>query len=185
MKNNLLLAILMLSSITAFAQKGKEPLAPPEMPRSEENNQVYYMDVVNEAEVNKTELFKRANVWYHKFYKNPAGIVEQSDSVNGKLILKPAFPVYRTKNNVKVQSGIIKYTLEIGFKDGKYRYEIKNINEQASSYYPIEKLFNPNDPDIEDNYHTLDEINKYMTKLIEDLVASMREPSDKVKKDEW
>ena len=182
-KKMLIMAIIVISSSLVYAQK--EKLSPPDMPRNAENSQVYYMDVVTEDGVSKAEFFKRAGNWYHKFYKNPGGILEQMDSVNGKLILKPAFQVYRMKNTVKVQAAIVKYTLEIGLKDGRYRYEIKNINLQAASYFPVEKLFNANDPNIEDNYHTLDEANKYFKDLIEDLKAGMRQPSNKVKKDEW
>jgi hypothetical protein len=184
MKKALITSVVFLFPILVFAQKEKEQLVPPNMPRSEDNNQVYYMEVITE-DANKMELFKRAGNWYHQFYKNPTGIVEQMDSTNGKLILKPAFPVYRMKNNVKVQAAIVKYTLEIGFKDGKYRYEIKNINIQSASYYPIEKLFDANDPNIADNYSTLDETNKFLNDLIEDLKAGMRVSSDKKKKDEW
>jgi hypothetical protein len=86
---------------------------------------------------------------------------------------------------VKAQSAIVKYTLEIGFKDGKYRYEIKDVNIKAASYLPIEKLFNENDPNIEDNYNTLTEAGKYFSELIDNLKESMEEPSVKVKKDEW
>jgi hypothetical protein len=184
MKNLAAFILLFLTTAFAYAQK-KQPLTPPDMPRSEENNQVYYMEVVTEDGADKSELFRRMSNWYHKFYKNPGGIVEQSDSVNGKLILKPAFPVYRMKNNVKVQSAIVKYTLEVGFKDGKYRYEIKNINLQAPSYFPIEKLFNSAYPDIEDNYHTLTEASNYFNDMMEDLKAGMRVPSGKIKKDDW
>ncbi|HYV94889.1 MAG TPA: DUF4468 domain-containing protein [Chitinophagales bacterium] len=184
-KGFLITTLLITCSVWAHAQKDKDKLLPPDMPRSEENSQVYYMEVVTEEGADKIELFKRAGNWFHKFYKNPTGIVEQMDSTNGKLVLKPAFPVYRMKNNVKVQAGIVKYTLEIGFKDGKYRYEIKNINIQAPSYFPIEKLFNANDPNIADNYNTLDEANKYFNDLLEDLIAGMRLPSKAVKKDEW
>lgn len=182
---NLLIPVIIFLSLSAYAQKDKDKLLPPDLPRNEENNQVYYMEVVTEEGADKMELFKRAGNWYHEFYKNPVGIVEVIDSVSGKLILKPAFTVYRIKNNVKVMAGIVKYTLEIGFKDQKYRYEIRNINLQASSYFPIEKLFNAGDPDIADNYHTLDEAGKYFDDLIEDLKAGLRQPSIKVKKDDW
>lgn len=184
-KKMLITLIMIISSGVVYAQKEKEKLAPPDMPRSEENGQVYYMEVVTEDGVGKSELFKRARNWYSKFYKNPHGIVEEIDSVNGKLVLKPAFPAYRMKNTVKMQAAIIKYTLEIGFKDERYRYEIKNINLQAASYSPLEKLFNANDPNIEDNYNTLNEVNKYLKDLIEDLKDGMRQPSNKVKKDDW
>ncbi|HUM47678.1 MAG TPA: hypothetical protein PLD84_12185, partial [Chitinophagales bacterium] len=89
------------------------------------------------------------------------------------------------KNGVKAQSAIVKYTLVVGFKDHKYRYEIKDVNLKAASYEPIEKLFNENDPNIEDNYNTLLEANKTFLELINNLKESMKEPSVKVKKDEW
>jgi len=155
------------------------------MPRSEENNQVYYMEVITIDGVNASELYKRANNWYHKFYKNPNGVVESADSVNGTMVFKPAFSAYRMKDGTKVQSAVVKYTLTLGFKVGKYRYEVKNINLQGASYVPIEKLFNASDPNIEDNYNTLNEANKYFTALIDDLAAGMREPSNKKKKDDW
>jgi len=185
MKKILLIMILSASTSLLFAQKDKEIIAPPDMPRNEENNQVYYKDVITEDGVDSKELYKRALVWYRHFYKNPTGIVETSDSVTGTLVLKPQAAVFREKDKVKVQSAIVRYTLVIGFKDGKYRYEIKDLNLKAASYVPIEKLFNASDPNLEDNYNTLNEANKYFLALIDDLVASMREPSNKVKTDEW
>lgn len=187
MKKTLILFFLAFAPYAMMAQKSakQQPLVPPDMPRSEENNQVYYMDVITEDGVDKTELYRRANNWYKKFYKNPSGAIESADSVNGAMVFKPAFSAFRTKDGAKVQSAVVKYTLTLSFKDGKYRYEIKNINLQAASYYPIEKLFNQNDPNIEDNYNTLNEAHNYFTNLIEDLQAGMREPSAKKKKDDW
>ena len=175
---------ILLLLITSLVYAQKEPLTPPDMPRSEENNQVYYMEVVEEG-ADAQELFKRANVWLRKFYKNPTGVVETADSVKGQMILKPQFSVFREKKEVKSVAGVIKYTLVIGFKDGRYRYEIKDVNLKAASYYPIERLFDPKEPNMEDNYNTLHEAHKYFTDLVEDLQAGMREPSAKDKQDDW
>jgi hypothetical protein len=187
MKKTLIILVMVLAPAVLMAQKSQkqQPLLPPDMPRSEENNQVYYMDVIAAEGIDKRELFKRANNWYKKFYKNPTGAIESADSVEGVMVFKPAFSAYRTKDDVKVQSAVVKYTLTLSFKDGKYRYEIKNVNLQAASYLPIEKLFNQNDPNIEDNYNTLNEAHNYFTNLIEDLQAGMRQPSVKLKKDDW
>lgn len=179
----LLLALLPLAALSQKSQK--QPLIPPDMPRSEENNQVYYMDVVPEEGVDRAELFRRATNWYKQFYKNPTGAIESADSVNGIMLFKPAFSAYRTKDEVKVQSAVVKYTLTLSFKDGKYRYEIMNVNLKAASYLPIEKLFDQSDPNISDNYNTLNEAHNYFTNLIVDLKAGMREPSVKKKKDDW
>jgi hypothetical protein len=143
------------------------------------------MEVVNEDDVSKEELYKRAIIWYRKFFKNPGGIVETLDSVNNKIVLKPQFAAFREKDKVKVQSAIVKCTLIINFKDGKYRYEVKDLNLKQTSYFPIERLFKADDPNIEDNYNTLNEANNYITSMLGDLESGMREPSNKVKKDEW
>src|SRR6185436_4406004 len=71
--------LMIACTVFAYAQKNKEQLLPPEMPRSEDNSQVYYKEVVTEDGVDKMELFKRAGNWFHTFYKNPTGIVEQTD----------------------------------------------------------------------------------------------------------
>lgn len=182
MKTTILLSVLLLPALGLRAQK--QTLTPPQMPRSEENNQVYYMEVVSE-EAPAPELFKRATGWYRRFYKNPTGVVELHDSAENKLVLKPQYAVFREKKGVQVQAGIVKYTLTLACRDGRYRYEIKDVNLKAASYFPIERLFNPNDPDIEDNYHILSESHKYFTDLLTDLKAAMKEPSVKVKRDDW
>src|SRR5215217_4104610 len=114
-----LLLIFVLPSLTYGQKTQKEPLVPPDMPRSEENNQVYYMEVITLDDIDKAELFRRAKVWYHKFYKNPNAVIKTADSVNGSMVFKPAFSAYRIKDEKKVQSAIVKYTLTLGFKDGK------------------------------------------------------------------
>lgn len=184
MKKLLFGCIAMLAVVPAFSQK--EKLVPPEMPRNDENNQVYFMEVVSMDGVGQLELFKRARNWVKSYYKNPTAFIDEMDSVNGKLVMKPQFATYRIlKNDVKAQSAIVKYTLVVGFKEGKYRYEIKDLNLKAPSYFPIEKLFNEQDPNMADNYNTLNEANQTILDLINNLKETMKEPSTKVKKDEW
>lgn len=178
------LAISLFLPVSSSAQKNQP--TPPDLPRNEETGQVYYMEVLPMEGIDKLELFKRSMNWMKSYYKNPGAFLETADSVNGQLLMKPQFAAYRTlKNEVKAQSAIVKYTLEIGFKDGKYRYEIKDVNIKAASYYPIERLFNEQDPNVADNYNTLSEAGKSFAELINNLKESMKEPSVKVKKDEW
>ena len=184
MKKLLFVWIAMLATAPVFSQKEKP--TPPEMPRSDENNQVYYMEVVSMDGVDKMELFKRTRNWVKSYYKNPTAFTEEMDSVNGKIVMKPQFATYRIlKNDVKAQSAIVRYTLVVSLKDGKFRYEIKDLNLKEASYFPIEKLFNEKDPNMEDNYNTLKEANETILDLINNLKESMKEPSTKVKKDEW
>lgn len=183
-KSICLLLCLLLTGIAGSAQKEKPVM--PDLPRNEENEQVYYMEVVPMEGVDRMELYRRSQKWMTAYFKNPAGFLETADSASGSLVMKPQFPVYRTlKNGVKAQAAIVRYSLVIGFKDGRYRYEIKDVNLKAASYEPIEKLFDENDPNVEDHYNTLNEADKSFRELINNLKESMKESSSKVKKDEW
>ncbi len=178
------LAALLVTFCGQAAWAQKKVLTPPDMPRNEENNQVYYMEVVP-VDADVRELWKRGVIWYRQFYKNPHGVVESLDSVAGRIVLKPQFTAFREKKGVQVQAGVVKYTLVLAMRENRYRYEIKDINLKAASYYPIERLFDAKDPDVEDNYALLTEVHRYCTALIEDLKAAMKQPSQRVRTDDW
>ncbi len=184
----LLTMFIMAATVNPLMAQKDKPVAP-ELPRNDDDSLVYYMEVIPIDDADNIELFKRARIWINDYYKNPGSIIEELDSVNGKIVLKPQFPTYRTlKNEVKAQSAIVRYTLVLGFKDGKYRYEIKDLNLKAESYFPIEKLFNEkevNSDNIADNFNTLKETDIVLRSLINNLKETMKEPSVKVKKDEW
>jgi len=180
-----LIIIFFISTATPLMAQKDKPVVP-QLPINSEDSLVYYMEVIAIDNIDKMELFKRAGIWINEYYKNPSGLIEETDSVNGKIVLKPQFATYRTlKNDVKAQSAIVRYTLVLGFKDGKYRYEIKDVNLKAESYFPIEKLFDEQDANIADNFNTLNEADVMLRGLINNLKEKMNEPSVKVKKDEW
>lgn len=185
MKKLLFVLSVLTSSAVALGQKTLP--SPPAMPRNpEDTSKIYYMEVVEMPGINKDELFRRGRILLNNYYKNPGGIIQEVDSLNGKIILLPQFPTYRTlKNGVKAQSAIVRYYIELGFKEGKYRFQIHDIHLKDDSYIPIEKLFKGDDPNVEDNYNTLTEAHIYFQELIADLKKEMNEPSSKEKKDEW
>ena len=41
------------------------------------------MEVISLEDVSKDEQFKRAMIWMKEYYKNPGGIIEELDSING------------------------------------------------------------------------------------------------------
>src|SRR5215831_7283940 len=179
------IGLMIWTTLSVSAQKSV-PVAP-DMPRNPDDQKVYYMEVNQTDGVTKSELMKRAMNWIHHYYKNPGGIISQVDTVAGIILLKPQFETFRTlKSGVKASSAIIRYTLNLGFKDGgHYRYEIKDVNMKAESYFPVEKLFDPNDPNAADHFNTLSEANKTFLDLISDFKKGMDIPSEKVKKDDW
>ncbi|MBA3648732.1 MAG: DUF4468 domain-containing protein [Chitinophagales bacterium] len=184
MKQLLIFSGILLIFSNAFAQKSLP--SPPVLPRNPDDNKVYYKEISQTDGVERAELMKRAMNWVHHYYKNPTGIINLSDSINGVIILKPQFVTYRVKDDIKVQASMIRYTLTLGFKDGgKYRYEIKDINLKADSYFPLEKLFDENDPNVADHYNTLSEADRTFQELIKGLKKGMDMPSEKIKKDEW
>lgn len=136
--------ILFLGFTGIMAQKkGVTEVNVPDFPMAD--NKVVYAEVV-EANGNAAELYNKAVNWFEAYYKNASSVIrskEEGESVTGK----GKFRIYdvsekdgtRTPNN-----GMMMYDIKIETKEGRYRYEISNITQKASSYVGIEKWIDEN-----------------------------------------
>lgn len=185
MKKTTLLFLILFLSVFAFGQK-KQPFTAPTLPMDNETKLVSYNGVVDQSGIVKSELYKRAMKWIKEYYPNPTGIVQESDSVAGKIVCKARFDARRTlKNGQTAPSDRVQYTLTILLKDGKYKYELTNINIKAPSYLPIEKYFDEKAENAEDHFNTLNQADETFSALVHSLKDRMDQPSEKVKKDDW
>lgn len=80
---------------------------------------------------------------------------------------------------------MVKYSISIMVKDGKYKYEITKINLQAPSYKPIETYFNENDPMKEEHWNTLTQADDAFNTLIGFLKEGMEKSTSAPKKEDW
>lgn len=105
---------------------------------------------------------------------NPAG------GKDSKAKNPPAAPEEK-----KSTAGLIKYTVKILFKDGKYKYTITNIRLDRAGYYGIEKWYNKADTDKKINIENLKQVDAYFKELIKNLQLVMQISTKVPQEDEW
>jgi len=184
-----LLMLFMMVSTNTFAQKKKKKkdeieLVPPAFVMKE--GKVVYSEVVTQAGVSPEELHKRCFTWFNAFYKNPGGVIKENVA-NQKIKGKARLPLFLIDGNTgtNTRSGLMNYSIEIGLKDGKYRYNITRINKKAQSFLGIEKLIAANEKEYKMAYVSyMIQTDKYMKDLIDNLKKSMASSTEK-KSDDW
>jgi hypothetical protein len=163
----------------AVAQKAP---VKPEMPKDDENL-VNYKGVMDVPGASKSELYKRATIFFNTYFPSKA-VVQNADSVAGHIEGKAKFDVQKEQKGVKSLNERVQYTVILDVKDDKYRYQITKINLQAPSYKPIEKYLDEADKD-ELHAKALSDAHTQFEKIEQDLRDAMDKPSSKVKKDDW
>lgn len=154
----------------------------PKMPVDETSKLITYNEVVN-AQGNKDSLYLRCLKWINSRYKNAASVTEKRDQVNGEIVCKHQFEIFNyDKDGKKIfpASGMIKYTLTIVFKDGRYKYTITNLNIKGVSYLGLEAWLKES-PKHDDHLKQVDT-------FIKELIASLKEGMTykaPAKKEEW
>lgn len=168
-------------SYAAFSQIAKTEA--PSLPIDNDTKLITYKSVVNELG-NKDELYERGLLWFSKFYKNPTDVIREKDKENGKIKGIARFQLHAEDKDTKVPKGAIEYTLNLEFKDKRYRYTITNFNLKQSSYFPLERWLNKKDPASTENINLyLIQIDTYINELTKNLEKGMN-PVEK-KKDDW
>ena len=189
MKN--LFAILICFLVFASpltAQKSKQqPVVIPELPVDSTTGLYSYIKVVEVAGISKAELYTRAFAWANSYYKNPGDVVREKNPEEGKLLIKARFKIFNEadKKGVVTGAGDVMYTLSLGLKDGKYRYEITKINWQQTSAFPIERWKDTTSPSFSPSYpYYLKQTDEEIRKIIASLEKGMSVET-KEKKEDW
>lgn len=154
----------------------------PKLPMDETTKLITYTGVVT-TQGSKDSLYLRGLEWINSYFKNPAGVTEKRDKENGEFVCKHNFEVfnYDEKGNKIVPAhAMIKYTLTIVFKDGRYKYTITNLNVKGTSYLALEK-WQSESP--KHDIH-LKQVDDYMKELIKSLKQGMTFKAA-AKKEEW
>lgn len=170
------------------AQKNKQqPVVIPELPVDSTTGLYSYVKVVEVAGINKADLYKRAFAWANTYYKNPADVIREKNPEEGKLLIKARFKIVNEadKKGVITGAGDVMYTLSIGLKDGKYRYEITKIGWQQTSAFPIERWKDTTSPSFSPSYpYYLKQTDEKVKEIISALEKAMSS-IEKEKKEDW
>ncbi len=155
------------------------------VPVDPESGKIMYREVVEQSGT-PAYLYDRAIEWFGYYYVNAQSVYSVQDKTNGKIEGVGRMKIYRQDENagVKVDAGLITYTIRLELRDNKYRYTITDFNLKSSSRFPIEKWLNKTDPAYNPNWDVyLYQIDTTMQRLTSSLIEKMKPVVKKT--DEW
>ncbi len=179
-----LIALMLFLSFNSIAQI--EEFKEPALPIDQETKLISYSKII-EVPANKDSLYRKGQAWFRKFYKNPTGVIRESDTTSGKILGKHQIKILNPadKKGIQTMKGITQYSVNTNYKDNKVRIVLTEINLNATSYYPIENWLDKTAKDFTPkNYFYLEQIDKQMKEILVDFEKYMKEPK-KGKQDEW
>lgn len=120
MKNQILLFSMLAMFQAGFSQSIDFPI-------DAESGEIVYSNVIEVSNSKKDDLYIKANEWVVSYFKSAKDAIQYSDMNSGKIIAKGNFDVFFTALGITKNMGYVSFTIELAFKDGKYRYVIKDI----------------------------------------------------------
>src|SRR5690242_16930102 len=133
--------VLMLTAAFAIAQdKDKQLFNTDNIPVDKISKLITYTDVVAVKGVSTAVLYKRAWAWFNTYYKNPTDVIRESDSTKGVIVGKSRFKIFSApdKKGFRTDAGLIMYTIKVSIREGRFKYEITELNQKALSYTSLE-----------------------------------------------
>lgn len=134
MKQLVFLATMVMTILCKAQNEGLEPYS--------------FTEVVKAEAKTANELYYLSKIWLADSYKNSKEVIQMDDPTNHTIVGKG---VIRYKSKVfmggAATTGIVKYTIKIIAKDGRYKYEFTDFihegNDSGSSFGYILKTENP------------------------------------------
>ncbi len=186
------LSLLSVANVNAQKKKKKKKAEEqvyqtPKMPVDERSKLITYQEVVNVPGKSADEIYKEANKWMHSYFKNADKVIRHKDNIKKSILAKPRFRVLNPpdKNGTQLMGGIVKYTLIIEAKNGRFRYTLTNFNWKQPSYYPIERWLDNTAPTYQKRFaYFLQQVDKEANKTIEAMKNAIAKEKPKAD-DNW
>lgn len=168
-----------------FAPFANQLSAQNDIPKSAETGLFCYEEVVQQPDGNKQELYRRLMTWVNKFYKNPRDVIKEQKDESQELLIVHRFKIFNIpEKGPKTDAGLVEYKLRITCKDGRYRYELTNIQWKQTSSFPIERWVDPKYAKGHNEYASyLKQTDEQIRLILEALEKAMSEAGANVKAD--
>ncbi|WP_051359804.1 DUF4468 domain-containing protein [Adhaeribacter aquaticus] len=114
----------------------------PPMPIDSTTGLINFTEVVQVPDVTSKELYTRGREWFATAFRSADAVLEMEDKDSGKLIGK-AYQDIVIKVLMPVRMKLW-YTVKIQVKDGRYKYDITNLEHQGY-YDPSLKVMSLNE----------------------------------------
>jgi len=145
-----------------------------------EKGEIVYSEVVNIKGADKTDLYRKAKIFFVDDMLSTGNIVQLDDKENGIIIGKGflTIPIQNKKLSLPVN---LHFTIKVEVKDDRYRYEIYSLRyETKATSFTAEELFakeksaeykkaKKNARDIADQY-----LDRTIT-VVDNIVATLKE----------
>jgi hypothetical protein len=97
---------------------------------------ITFADVVKVDSVAKETLYIRSRDWFNSTFKDSKEVLQIQDKEAGEISGKAGFKIYIPHKSLGVENGFwLIYSFKVTFwtKDGRYKYEITDIDNYAAS----------------------------------------------------
>ncbi|MCU7547790.1 DUF4468 domain-containing protein [Chitinophagaceae bacterium LB-8] len=124
--------LILLVPLLAFSQKkgkAKEVESDTTVQIPFVNDAIIYSEVVQVDSTSATDLYQRAKRFFVDAYKSANDVIQMDDEKNGEVTGKGNFKVFFDRGAlISGVSTSVKHTISIYVKDGRYKYEIKDLS---------------------------------------------------------
>lgn len=175
------------SLLNALVLSAQDNTTVVKLPMDDESKLITYEKVQEVAGVDQGELYRRALQWCMTHFKNPSDVIREKDSLGGKIICKARFKISNPpdKKGLATDAGLVQYTLNLMFKDGRYRYILTEFNWKQQSYYPIERWMDTSAQYYKSDFnYYLQQTDDKAKEILKDLDKAMK-TAEVVKTDDW
>ncbi len=179
---------ILLALLLGYGIHAQDTLPEPSIPFDAETQTVAFSKVVH-VQGTKNELFNRCVYWLNNYYKSPTRVTQIRDLPTGKILGKHFFPLYTfdTVNKVNKKTAKVNYTFTVVFKDGRYKWEINELEVIAGRKVPIAEMLNKSDTMYRKKWRSyLIQINDFIKSWSSNLESKMQpEKAKKEEDDDW
>lgn len=180
--------ILSLLPVTfLLAQDKKQAFNTDNIPVDKISKLIDYTDVVQVKGTSTSVLYKRALAWFNTFYKNPTDVIRENDSTKGVISGKSRFKISNApdKTGLRTDAGLVMYTITVSIREGRFKYEVTELNQKATSYLPLEKWLDTTSRTYTTAYvGYLEQVDTQVRETIDNLKKAMT-TTPPVKNDNW
>jgi hypothetical protein len=102
------------------------------LPVDPQTKLITYQGVVEVPGVSKADLYTRAYAWVANAYRSANAVVQMQDKEAGQLVAKGLTRITVRTMGMDMDAGVIRHTLTIYVKDGRYKYVLTNLTHEDS-----------------------------------------------------
>lgn len=102
------------------------------LPVDPQTHLITYQGVVEVPGVSKADLYTRANAWVANTYRSANAVIQMQDKEAGQLIVKGLTRVTVRSLGMNADAGVVRHTLTIYVKDGRYKYVLTGLTHDGT-----------------------------------------------------